>query len=282
MDDYHHIPLAMGGRQIFYNDHPSLFAIVEDVAKKSGVKRLPALYRIPESFPNAFTTGFNQNDSLIALNDGILEHFDKEEIKAIIAHEFGHIIEDDIQKRTEVALKAISIERAGNLISYGVLVGHDIFLPDSFGGDGDGGFGAGGAIVIAAVVAIKVISKAMAREQIKQALFASEHNADIFSSKITSPHFMALALSKMEKLSNKINKKNRKIPSTITSLFLFDDIHPETHPPTKDRIEMIKGTFQVGSFQERKKQADYSYCINCGGEMTSNDFYCCNCGNPQI
>jgi len=51
---------------------------------------------------NAFATGANRNSALIAVSTGLLEHMNKNEAEAVIAHEMSHITNGDMVTMTLV------------------------------------------------------------------------------------------------------------------------------------------------------------------------------------
>ena len=61
-----------------------------EIAKASGVT-VNKIYLMKSPLPNAFTFGLPLMGSIIAVHSNILEILDPEEVKAIIAHEVGHI-----------------------------------------------------------------------------------------------------------------------------------------------------------------------------------------------
>ena len=53
-----------------------------------------------EGAPNAFATGWNKNDALVAVSTGLLEMMDKKEIEGVLAHEISHIKNGDMVTMT--------------------------------------------------------------------------------------------------------------------------------------------------------------------------------------
>ncbi len=46
--------------------------------------------------PNAFATGANKNSALVAVSTGLLNHMNKEEVEAVLAHEVSHVANGDM------------------------------------------------------------------------------------------------------------------------------------------------------------------------------------------
>lgn len=73
-----------------------LLNVVEEMSLASGVPTPPVYLMENESGINAFAAGFSQNDAIIAVTYGTLTLLSRDEIQAIIAHEFSHILNGDM------------------------------------------------------------------------------------------------------------------------------------------------------------------------------------------
>ncbi|MEP4892392.1 MAG: protease HtpX [Aliiglaciecola sp.] len=50
--------------------------------------------------PNAFATGWNRNNALVAVSTGLLAHMNKNEVEAVLAHEVSHVANGDMVTMT--------------------------------------------------------------------------------------------------------------------------------------------------------------------------------------
>ena len=50
--------------------------------------------------PNAFATGWNKNNALVAVSTGLLEQMKKNEVEAVLAHEISHVANGDMVTMT--------------------------------------------------------------------------------------------------------------------------------------------------------------------------------------
>ena len=57
---------------------------------------MPDVAIFPASQSNAFATGWNKNSALVAVSQGLLQRFDKSEIRAVLGHEIGHVANGDM------------------------------------------------------------------------------------------------------------------------------------------------------------------------------------------
>jgi heat shock protein HtpX len=72
-----------------------LLSTVQRQARAAGIG-MPevAIFDAPE--PNAFATGMNRNDALVAVSSGLLRHMSQDEVEAVLGHEVSHIANGDM------------------------------------------------------------------------------------------------------------------------------------------------------------------------------------------
>jgi len=75
-------------------ENPWLENTVKDMVQKSGIP-MPKLAVVPDRTPNAFTFGRTSSSAVLAVHEGLLRSLNQDEIKAVIAHEIGHIKHKD-------------------------------------------------------------------------------------------------------------------------------------------------------------------------------------------
>jgi len=86
------------GRVIEQPSNPAeqwLVETVQQIAREAGVET-PEIAIFPAQQSNAFATGWNRNAALVAVSEGMLQRFNKEEIRAVLAHEMGHVANGDM------------------------------------------------------------------------------------------------------------------------------------------------------------------------------------------
>ncbi|MCK9238321.1 MAG: protease HtpX [Thiopseudomonas sp.] len=76
-----------------------LVATVQRLARDAGIG-MPEVGIFPAYESNAFATGWNRNNSLVAVSQGLLERFSREEVEAVLAHEIGHVANGDMVTMT--------------------------------------------------------------------------------------------------------------------------------------------------------------------------------------
>ena len=68
---------------------------IREVSTKKNIKT-PRMGIIPDGSPNAFTYGHTPNNARIVITNGIMDLLEPEEVKAVVAHEFGHVVHWDM------------------------------------------------------------------------------------------------------------------------------------------------------------------------------------------
>lgn len=72
--------------------------LVETVQRQAGLAGIGmpevAIYDAPDV--NAFATGMNRNDALVAVSTGLLQNMRKDEIEGVLAHEISHVANGDM------------------------------------------------------------------------------------------------------------------------------------------------------------------------------------------
>jgi heat shock protein HtpX len=72
-----------------------LVEIVSRQAKNAGIK-MPEVGIFDSPSPNAFATGWNKNDALVAVSTGLLRSMNEQEVEAVLGHEVSHVANGDM------------------------------------------------------------------------------------------------------------------------------------------------------------------------------------------
>jgi len=72
-----------------------LHTTVADLAKKAGIG-MPEVGVFNSDSPNAFATGWNKNNALVAVSTGLLRRMNREQVAAVLGHEIGHVANGDM------------------------------------------------------------------------------------------------------------------------------------------------------------------------------------------
>ncbi|HSV49318.1 MAG TPA: zinc metalloprotease HtpX [Candidatus Acidoferrales bacterium] len=167
-------------------ENPWLENTVKELADKAGLP-MPRLATVPSNSPNAFTFGRSTSGATLAVHEGLLRQLNQNEVRAVIAHELGHIKHKDYIVMT--VLSALP------LIAY--YVAQITLYAGAFSGRGRRDKDNSGAIllvigIIAFAVYIITFLIVMRLSRLR------EHFADAFSAYATgSPRSLESALAKI-------------------------------------------------------------------------------------
>jgi len=68
---------------------------VQSQAQRAGIG-MPEVAMFNSPQPNAFATGANKNNALVAVSTGLLQHMNRDEVEAVLAHEITHVSNGDM------------------------------------------------------------------------------------------------------------------------------------------------------------------------------------------
>ena len=110
---------ALGGRYVHVNTQDPgdrrLRNVVEEMALASGTP-VPSVYVMDdEPGINAFAAGMSINDAVIVATQGAISYLSRDELQAVIAHEFSHIQHGDIRLNQQLAALIGSLMFLGEL-----------------------------------------------------------------------------------------------------------------------------------------------------------------------
>ncbi|HMO54898.1 MAG TPA: M48 family metalloprotease [Tepidiformaceae bacterium] len=111
-----------GARQIEERDDPRLFALVREVAERSRMP-MPKVYIINNPSPNAFATGRNPQNAVVAVTTGIQSLLTERELRGVIGHEMGHVRNRDILTSSIVATVAGAISMIAQVLMWSSIFG---------------------------------------------------------------------------------------------------------------------------------------------------------------
>lgn len=107
-------------QEIDRSDSSLLYSIIEDLSKKAGVTT-PGFLSFESRIPEMFTVGSGLKSD-IAVSTAMLKMFDEIELEVLLAHEIGHIKNNDVGLNTVTAFLAGLIMSIPNLALWGSLL----------------------------------------------------------------------------------------------------------------------------------------------------------------
>ncbi|MFT4178245.1 MAG: M48 family metallopeptidase [Thermomonas sp.] len=213
--------------------------VAEEIAIASGVP-VPKLYVLEhEAGINAFAAGYTASDAVVAVTRGALDRLNRDELQGVIAHEFSHILNDDMRLNIRLIGVLFGILMIG-------LIGRKILEHGRFGGRSKNI----GAVLIAALVAMVIgyIGLFFGR-MIKAGVSRSrERLADASAVQFTrQTQGLAGALKKIGGLHDGSQLNHRSDAEEVSHMLFGDGIGFTglfaTHPPLLERIRALEPGF---------------------------------------
>lgn len=91
---------AARARPVAREEAPELHRLLDEVCVSAGLTTRPKLYVVDDPAPNAFATGTSLEDAHVAVTTGLVERLPRYELRAVLAHEVAHIVNDDVRTVT--------------------------------------------------------------------------------------------------------------------------------------------------------------------------------------
>ncbi len=209
---------------------PQMHQMVEELAHEAGIPK-PRVYVIPDESPNAFATGRNPQHAAVAATQGIIRLLTPVELKGVLGHELGHVLNRDILVSSIAATLAGAIMILASMARWGAILG--------MGRDDEEGGGIFGVLImsIVAPIAAMLIQMAISRSR--------EYLADETGAHLThNPESLARAL---EKLSLGTQRIPMDASPATAHMFIVNPLAGKslmnlfsTHPPIADRVARLR------------------------------------------
>jgi Zn-dependent protease with chaperone function len=141
---------SVGGVHVLANDpdfkRQRLVNVVEEMAIAARVRKPSVFVLVDEPAINAFAAGHSPDEAAIAVTQGALDRLDREQLQAVVGHEFSHILNGDMKINmrltafifglyviTDLALRLLNNRGRGKRDSRLFLVAAGIFIAGSIG-----------------------------------------------------------------------------------------------------------------------------------------------------
>lgn len=225
-----------GAHEVSEADAPELYGMVAELTQRAGIP-MPRLYIIPQEQPNAFATGRNPSHAAVAVTQGIMRILSRDELRAVLAHELGHVKNRDILIASVAATIAGAISMIANMLQWAAIFGGFGRSSDSHENGHGSIIGLLATIILAPIVAL-IVQMAISRTR--------EFAADASGARLSgTPLSLANALRKLEMAAHRIPMTAGNAGSA--HLFI---VHPfagerlmrlfSTHPATEERIARLE------------------------------------------
>ena len=222
--------LKMQNAQPLDDRYPEVRRIVTDLASRESMP-MPKLYYVETPIPNAFATGRSPEHAAVAVTSGIMEILNEDELRAVLAHELGHVKNRDMLVSTIAACLAGAISYLAQMAMF-------------FGGSReDDNYNpiAAIAMMLLAPFAAMIIQMAISRSR---EYLADEHSAHLLGTGTA----LASALKKLEGWKQQAPPLAPTPNEQATSHLMFANMFSaaglaslfSTHPSTADRVKRLQ------------------------------------------
>ena len=205
---------------------------VRDLAAKANIG-MPEVGIFQAEQSNAFATGWNKNNALVAVSAGLLHRFNKNEIRAVLGHEIGHVANGDM-----VTLTLVQGVVNTFVMFFARIVGH---LVDRVVLKNERGHGIGYYV---ATFAAEMVLAFFASMIVAWFSRRREFRADIAGARLADRESMISALQRLQ------SETQRQVPNQMSDSFQAFGISSgfatglaklnATHPPLDVRIAALK------------------------------------------
>lgn len=212
-------------------DERWLLETVAELARKADIG-MPEVGIFQAQQSNAFATGWNKNNALVAVSTGLFSRFTKDEIKAVLAHEIGHVANGDMITLTLIqGVVNTFVMFFARII--GSIIDKAVFKNDR---PGIGYF--------VTVMVLQVVLGILASTIVMAFSRWREYRADAAGAHLATRGAMISALQKLQAETQA--HVPSEMPDTMTALGISGGWKEHasklfmTHPPLEERIEALR------------------------------------------
>ncbi|HOO55607.1 MAG TPA: zinc metalloprotease HtpX [bacterium] len=215
-------------KELSPSEAPELHEIVARVAAGAGIPK-PRVVLVPMPVPNAFATGRDPDNAVVAVTRALVEMLDRTELEGVIAHEISHI------KNRDTLIQCLAAAMGGAIVMLSYTARFAAFF--GLGRDDDNNVLELLILAVLAPIAALLIQMAISRSR--------EFAADEMAARIThNPYGLSNALRKLESVSQRYSIRGGN--SATSHLFIVNPFRGgmaslfSTHPSTEQRIQRLE------------------------------------------
>jgi heat shock protein HtpX len=222
---------SMRAKVVSETDAPELHQIVRELASRARLP-MPRVAIVETPIPNAFATGRNPRNAVVAVTTGLLRTLSREELEAVLGHELSHVRNRDMAVMT---IASVISTLAFFVMRWAMFMG-------MFGSRRDSGGSAIALFLVSALVWFIsfLLIRALSRYR--------EYAADIGSAMLTrNPKALISALLKISGKMKYVGEEERAKVEGLNAFFIIPAVSGKTvlslfstHPPVEKRIERLE------------------------------------------
>ena len=211
-------------------DEQWLLDTVRELAEEAGIG-MPEVGIFPSEAANAFATGWNRNKALVAVSAGLLQRFRPEEVRAVMAHEIGHVANGDM-----ITLTLIQGVINTFVMFFARIIGHTV---DRVVFKTERGYGLG---YYAVTIVTELVLGFLASMIVFWFSRWREYRADAAGAALTTNAHMIAALQRLREEQG----LPQDLPGELTAFGISEQLKQgiggllRSHPPLEDRIRALQ------------------------------------------
>jgi heat shock protein HtpX len=221
---------SMGAKIVTESEEPELHQIVSRLCANADLP-MPKIAIVKTSMPNAFATGRNQKNAVVAVTTGIMERLDNNELEAVLAHELTHVKNRDMMVMT---IATFLSSMAQILVQW---------LPFFGGGNRDRDSGSNFIVLFLVSLVVWIVSFILIRTLSRYREFAADRGSAIMTGQ---PSHLVSALKKISGFRVP-TVDLRKVEGPVSALFITPALSGSsimrlfsTHPTLEARIAALQ------------------------------------------
>lgn len=222
---------SMRAKVVSEADAPELHQIVRELASRARLP-MPRVAIVETPVPNAFATGRNPRNAVVAVTTGLLRTLSREELEAVLGHELSHVRNRDM---TVMTIASVISTLAFFVMRWAMFM-------SMFGSRRDSGGSAIALFLVSALVWFIsfLLIRALSRYR--------EYAADIGSAMLTrNPKALISALLKISGKMKYVGEEEKAKVEGLNAFFIIPAVSGKTvlslfstHPPVEKRIERLE------------------------------------------
>lgn len=213
-----------------------LVKTVSLLAVKKGLK-MPEVGIYYADEMNAFATGWNKDDALVAVSSGLLDHMEQDEVEAVLGHEMSHVANGDMVTQTLLQGVLNTFVYFFSFVIAQVIIQA---LSNNRSSNDDNGRNYGGNYFVYHMITnfLQMIFGFLATLVVLWFSRWCEYRADAGSAEVLGSRAMIKALEALKE--QHVEKKPDSVKALcISGADSFAELFM-THPPLEKRIEALK------------------------------------------
>jgi heat shock protein HtpX len=226
---------STGTRIVEEDEYPELHRMVQRLAAEAELP-MPKIGIMQSPVPNAFATGRNHKNAVVAVTDSIMRLLSKDELEAVLAHELAHVKNRDM----------LTLTVASFISMLAFLIMRNWLFIGLFGGGGGNRDSNAGALILVFIASILVwiVSTLLIRALSRYREFA----ADRGSAELTgNPRALISALQKISGRMDYIPPEKKQEVEGANAFFIIPALSGNTlmelfstHPSLEKRVAALE------------------------------------------